>query len=330
MITYILIAVNVLVWAGFNLYAFLNGQVAVDLQATMGGQIDYLVLQGEVWRVFTAMFLHVDIKHLAMNMYALFIMGQLVERNYGKLRFLLIYFVAGILGNVVSFAFLSGSSMGASGAIFGLVGASIIIALDSENEYRKRLLFNAAFIVIASAGIGISVNINQFAHFGGLIGGILLTSILVKHYSNKMHLHKNISILILLIIFFGAIYLGMNNPANNAQKLLASLEVQYQQKNMAQVELIGEEILAIDAEIKDEKKQALWYVADAENQLKKYQESLAHANEMKAYSFADGYYLEAFPYWNLGKLKEAKNSLLMAKQNGSTQTDIDELLKQIS
>ena len=329
MATYILIGINVLVWGAFNIYAFIHGVPAVNIEAQMGGQIDYLVFQGEIWRVITAMFLHVDIKHLAMNMYALFIMGQLVERTYGKFKYLSIYFLAGIMGNIVTFAFQSGSSMGASGAIFGLVGASVIIAFSTTGDYRKRLLFNAGFVIVASAGMGFAVNINQFAHFGGLIGGLLMTSILVNNYRPRWYLNKRLSIFLFASIIVVSIFLGINNPDNLGNKLLAEIEAFDSASNWSAVETSAEELLALPRDLKAQKEAALWYVCNAENVLKKYNESIAHAKQLIQYNPADGYYQMGFPLLNQGKNAEAKEAFQTAIQNGATYSDIAGIIANI-
>ena len=117
-----LIAINVII--STVLFCAVKGNV----DSYYGILYDYLglvsprVRDGELWRFFTAIFIHFDLKHLGYNMIALYSFGPLYEKEEGRLKILFVYLVAGIFGNIISFAFNSEFSGGASGAIFGLIG----------------------------------------------------------------------------------------------------------------------------------------------------------------------------------------------------------------
>lgn len=144
---------------------------------------------GQYWRLLTAMFLHGDgtiqgtLLHLLLNMFALLQLGSLYELMFGTRRFLTIYFVTGILASLTSAFVNSGASVGASGAIFGIIGAFITSVRRSpryRHERMARSIVNQlVFWVIANIFIGLQVpKIDLSAHIGGLVAGLLLGLIL--------------------------------------------------------------------------------------------------------------------------------------------------------
>jgi len=125
----------------------------------------------EIWRLFTSMFLHADVFHLFSNSVALIIFGVAVEHTYKKSEFLIIYLLSGLLGSVFSLFLLSydSISLGASGAIFGLIGAAFIVFAKEDQILLFLGLMYIGYFLITSIGPGI----NLWAHLFGLIGGIL-------------------------------------------------------------------------------------------------------------------------------------------------------------
>ena len=149
-----------------------------DLLAIMGYKNNELILAGQYWRLVTAVFLHGSILHLGFNMYALYILGRRVERFYGSIRFLGLYLIAGIAGNLFSFLLTESPSLGSSTAVFGILGAEGIFI------YRHRKLFGdqsraALHQIIQVAGInlliGLSPGIDNWGHIGGLLGGVVFS-----------------------------------------------------------------------------------------------------------------------------------------------------------
>ncbi|MCR5357204.1 MAG: rhomboid family intramembrane serine protease [Lachnospiraceae bacterium] len=150
------------------------------------GVMDYdLVLGGQFYRFVTAMFLHGSIDHLVGNMLLLFAMGEMVEKVCGSVKYAVIYFSAGILGNAASlfYEMISGarySSLGASGAVYGILGALIVLALkrvSGINIVRQRIPLALIYCLYSSF---IMPNIDFAAHIGGFIAGVILTSLLVR------------------------------------------------------------------------------------------------------------------------------------------------------
>lgn len=178
--TLTLIAANALVFAamlkaGAGLWHSTNG-VPLDWGANFGPATQ----DGQWWRLGSALFLHFGLLHLSMNMLALWDGGRLVERMYGHWRFLAIYFIAGLAGNLASLAVQGGGavSAGASGAIFGVYG-SLLAYVWCEREHIHRVDFRwlfwgaLAFTVLAISLGFIVPGIDNAAHLGGLTTGTL-------------------------------------------------------------------------------------------------------------------------------------------------------------
>lgn len=134
-----------------------------------------IIFHGEYYRLVTSMFLHGGIVHLLFNMYALYILGDFIERVYGAKKYLAIYFVSGIVASIFSLYFSPVMGVGASGAIFGLLGAALVFAYNEKDRIGKGLVTNIIVIILLNIFIGLSMsNIDISAHFGGLIAGAIL------------------------------------------------------------------------------------------------------------------------------------------------------------
>lgn len=146
---------------------------------TYGAKENTHILHGEYWRFITPIFLHANALHLGMNMINLLALGVALERLFGHLRFLLIFLVTGVISTIASFYFAPQEiSVGASGAIFGLVGAYSAFILI----HRKALRYGgipALLWLIVIIGLNLSIgffipNVDNYAHVGGLLSGLLL------------------------------------------------------------------------------------------------------------------------------------------------------------
>lgn len=138
--------------------------------------VNFLISEGEWWRLISPMFLHGSIMHLLFNMFSLFIFGPELEKIAGKARFLTIYLLSGIFANIATF-FLQApdyKSLGASGAVFGILGA-----FGALVYYTKRILPQLRQIILPIIVISIVMtfvqpNINATAHITGLVVGFLI------------------------------------------------------------------------------------------------------------------------------------------------------------
>ncbi|MFP4439797.1 MAG: rhomboid family intramembrane serine protease [Chloroflexaceae bacterium] len=191
---WVLLAINILLFLVSNLLSFiLDPRSCAPLDTyscalfLLGWKQNSLIDQGQYWRLVTAMFLHGGLLHIFFNGYALFVLGPETERIFGTLRFLALYFVAGLAGSVASYAFSPSPSVGASGAIFGLVGALgafFYLARDVLGDAGRAQLQSMIFIVVINLAIGFGASgvIDNYAHIGGLIGGVLAGVLLAPRY----------------------------------------------------------------------------------------------------------------------------------------------------
>jgi rhomboid protease GluP len=169
--TYILIALNI----AFYIYTsvvggdFLNTNINMIVQY---GQVNSLVIySGYYYQLFTSMFVHANIAHIAGNMLFLLIFGLRGEEMFSLPEYLSIYFLGGITGNLLSLLLPSDTiSVGASGAIFAMFGAAIIYARRSFRQSIIGALIYALFLLFLSSG----PSVNNFAHIGGLLTGLLI------------------------------------------------------------------------------------------------------------------------------------------------------------
>ncbi|MCW4054815.1 MAG: rhomboid family intramembrane serine protease [Candidatus Bathyarchaeota archaeon] len=170
--TYILIALNIAVYvytsiAGGN---FLSTDSSMLVQY---GQVNDLVINyGSYYQLFTSMFIHADIAHIVGNMLFLFIFGLRGEEMFSLPEYLSIYLLGGLTGNFLSLLLLPGAtiSVGASGAIFAMFGATVIYARRSFRQSIIGALIYAFFLLFLSSGVGV----NNFAHIGGLVAGLVI------------------------------------------------------------------------------------------------------------------------------------------------------------
>ena len=146
---------------------------------TYGAKDNDLMIQGQYWRFITPIFLHANLLHVGLNMLNFFVLGIFLERLVGHLRFLLIYLLTGIISIIASFYFVPQEiSVGASGAIFGLVGAYSVFVLWHRRAFRNNgipALLWLVLIIGVNLSIGLFVpNVDNYAHLGGLLSGCLL------------------------------------------------------------------------------------------------------------------------------------------------------------
>jgi rhomboid protease GluP len=179
-VTRLLVAINLVVFA-----AMLAGGAGLwhssnSVQLAWGANFGPATQDGEWWRLGTAMFLHFGIIHLGLNLWALWDGGQLVERMYGTARFITIYFVSGLTGNLLSLVANKGLAIsgGASGAIFGIYGALLVFLWRERHNLHPHdfrwFFWGAAGFATASLLLGFLITgIDNAAHIGGFLAGTL-------------------------------------------------------------------------------------------------------------------------------------------------------------
>lgn len=171
----------------FVLETVSGGSTNLATLERLGAQINVNVAAGEVWRLLAAMFLHIGLMHLAFNSWALLSLGRDIEAFYGSFWFAVIYFIAGLFGNVAYYLFGGAIlSAGASGAVFGLIGAEVAFFLrnrDVFGKFGRERLSNLAVLIGINLVFGFTVRgINNYAHLGGLLSGLALGLMLAPQY----------------------------------------------------------------------------------------------------------------------------------------------------
>jgi membrane associated rhomboid family serine protease len=202
-----------------------------------GARVNELIAQGQWWRVATPMFVHVGLLHLAFNMWALKNLGDFVERLYGFWRFLLIYFAAGLIGDVASMLYRPDSmAAGASGAIFGIMGALAAFIFRRRQVIPRPILGNIRNTVFSLIGYNlvftwIVPQIDGSAHVGGLIGGFVLGWLLAPAEKEAdetrrppSRARQRVYASLLAAVLTGLMVLGyqMTTPERSERALLAS------------------------------------------------------------------------------------------------------------
>lgn len=183
-----------------NIIAFLFEIISPGDYYLQGGMNYSLVVgEGQYYRFFTSIFLHGDIVHIGMNMLALVAAGVLVESYLGSFRTAIIYFVSGIGGSVLSLLWHQGDkevySIGASGAIFGLLVASAII----QNKKQGKSMMAALGFVIFYAVATYSEGIDLTGHLGGAIGGGIASFLLSRNFREDYKENRLLCVLGILL-----------------------------------------------------------------------------------------------------------------------------------
>jgi rhomboid protease GluP len=194
-VTYIIMAINVLVFV-LQMYGIVT--------ASKFGMNANMVRAGEYYRLFTAAFLHGGLIHLLCNMYSLYLIGTELETVLGKVKFLVIYFISIITASLLS-GVMGGNatSVGASGAIFGLLGALLYFGYHYRLYLGNAIIYQILPVIAINLFIGFTVpGIDNFAHIGGLFGGYLAAMIVgVNGKVNTQDRINGIIVSSILIVF---------------------------------------------------------------------------------------------------------------------------------
>jgi rhomboid protease GluP len=203
-VTPIIVVLNILVFTimainGVNLLMPSNESLLL-----WGANFRPLTIQGEWWRLFTSIFLHIGILHLFMNMYALLYIGMLLEPYLGTGRFLFAYLITGISGSIASIYWNDLIiSAGASGAIFGMYGVFLALLTTRfiEESARKSLLISIGIFVLYNLANGLKGGIDNAAHIGGLLSGLIIGYAYYPGLKKPDKLLKPLTIGILVLVF---------------------------------------------------------------------------------------------------------------------------------
>ncbi|KRK83855.1 membrane-associated serine protease [Loigolactobacillus coryniformis subsp. torquens DSM 20004 = KCTC 3535] len=209
------------------MYFFLGLQILLFLVMTLfggsqnsnvlvffGAKVNILIQQGQWWRLIMPIFLHSGLMHIAVNSVTLYFIGMQIESLFGHWRFTLIYLLSGIVGNIASFVFNTGISVGASTALFGLFGAFFMLveAFRQNTAIRAMGQQFALFIVLNLAFDLFNPGIDLAGHVGGLLGGFLVANIVGVPRIRSVSVLRRVITLIILVLASGIfLYMGFTN-----------------------------------------------------------------------------------------------------------------------
>jgi len=329
-VTYVLIGINILI--GFLLFLFSQKSgVSYDrLLFVFGAKDNLRILSGEYWRFLTPIFLHANILHLFINCYSLFAIGVLVEKIFGSFKFAFVYLVAGITGNILSFIFSSNPGVGASGSIFGLLGALLFFGIINPALFKSHFGNNVILTILINLGYGFTnARIDNFAHIGGLIGGFLTSGVVLT--SNKKHWYTNpfLYLALTILLTYSGLSYGFNNTQNKILFKINELEQLERTGNWSQTEAKAQEILRLNPSEQKLRAYTLLVLVNAQALSGNYQEAINNAEILKSIDPQIGHYLLGLLYYNTGQYDLARKELGQAKKTGVNEKVIDELLNEI-
>ena len=183
-VTVALILINVLVFIAVELTG--TSQNAWHVLEYGAAYTPYIVGNGEVYRLFTSMFLHFGIEHLVNNMLVLFFIGDNLERAVGHIRYFIMYIAGGLLANIAALIYYNIADVnvccvGASGAIFSVVGALFYIVLVNKGQLEDLSASKLGLFIVMSIYLGLqSATTSNSAHIGGLVAGFILAALIYR------------------------------------------------------------------------------------------------------------------------------------------------------
>ena len=167
------------------------------------------IRDGEVYRLLTGTLVHIDLIHLLCNCYALYVVGSMVEGYFGRTKYIIIYLVSAITGSLLSICMSSSFSIGASGAIFGLLGSLLYFGYHYRVYFGSVILQRIIPVIIINLAIGFMISsIDNFAHIGGLIGGFLISKAVGINSKDKKSDKINGIVMTIIYVSF-LIFLGI-------------------------------------------------------------------------------------------------------------------------
>jgi peptidase len=211
-------SILLLVTAGFFLtmfllrgFAYASTQTIYEFGAMHGRSIQYFPSQ--IWRLASAIFVHIGLEHFAMNMITLYFIGRQAEDIFGSWNFLFLYLMSGILGNVFVFFFTpSAVAAGASTSLFGIFGAIITLRYAVRNPYIQQLGQSYLILLVMNLVLSLTPGISLAGHLGGAVGGALCAVIFPVRVDKKAYQIRQriLALAIYLILVLGMIFLAFN------------------------------------------------------------------------------------------------------------------------
>ena len=325
--TYIFIAVQVL---AFLFLEWKGGSTNTSNLIKYGAKFNPLILEGEWWRFFTPIILHIGFLHLLMNTLALYYLGIAVEKIFGNVRFLFIYLLAGFGGSLASFIFSPNLSAGASGAIFGCFGALLYFGVIYPNLFFRTMGVNILIVLGINLVFGFSMpGIDNAGHIGGLVGGFLATGI-VHFPKKKKPMLQMIFLVITAAAIFGMLKYGYSQPGKllNTESAIVMAQDYINQEEYEKVEILLKDFMK-EKEPTAEVYFLLSYAEIKTGDLTKAKEHLHTAIQMRN-DFHEAYYNLALIYIDEGNSKDALENAEKAAEIMPKQKEYQQLIDKIN
>ena len=186
-ITILLASVNILV---LLLDLLLDGKII-----EIGAKSSYGIINGEFWRLLTPIFLHADIFHLVTNLFGILVFGSIIEKKLGSMKFVAIYVLSGIYGNTFSFYFSPYLGVGSSSSVFGVLASLLTYFYLNKNmlgNIAKEYLISIIAIISISLIFGfISSGIDNAAHLGGILSGLIISILIVPRNNKEIYTYDS-------------------------------------------------------------------------------------------------------------------------------------------
>lgn len=243
-ISYYIVFINITIFFILHLSNFLSGQSIIINQFA---KITYSIsIEKEYYRLFTTIFIHESITHLAFNSAALIFLARPIEMIFGKAKFLIIFLTAGLYGSLFSFIFSPFPAIGASGGIFGIFGIHLFLYIKNKDVYLKHFGKEIFQLLILNIVIGFIIpNIDYWGHFGGILGGFLGANAIGLSRNSNFNT-KKISLIMLTIMLYLASFMIVNDAFKTYHYKLDQYVEEGNQaianKNYSQLETIQKKI----------------------------------------------------------------------------------------
>lgn len=204
-VTYTLLGITALM---FLFQEFLGGSTNTFVLVRLGAKVNELIVLGDWYRLLTPMFLHIGLSHLLFNGLVIYFLGIQLESVFGHWRFFLLYVLSALAGNATSFAFNTSISAGASTALFGLFGSTIVLGKLFPGQPQIRAMSkNFSLLIVMNLLFGLfSPGIDMAGHIGGLVGGFMISYALSApgtwRRDKKQQAIYAVGYLVLIIVLF--------------------------------------------------------------------------------------------------------------------------------
>ena len=307
-----------------------GGSTNTSVLINFGAKVNWLILEGEWWRLFAPIVLHIGLLHLFMNTLALYYIGITVEKIYGNLRFLFIYLFAGFCGSLASLLFSPNISAGASGAIFGLFGALLYFGVIYPKLFFRTMGMNILFVIGINLVFGFSFSgVDNAGHIGGLIGGFIGAAII--HFPRKKGLITQIVALLLSIaLIYGIFQYSFTHSGQfvDEQSTIVLVQEYINHEEFAQ----AYELLNEFSKQHENTANSLFLQSYVEIKLEKLDEAKAHLHQVieKKSDFHEAFYNLSLIYLDEADYMAAKEYARKALESQPSNEDYKKLLNQIS